>query len=114
MLINTSQVNQGRGHFVPNYGPKQIWRKLQDNFEKDVCLVEKAWGESNSCFGLIHTWSLYEIVRAYFGFNHQNGGCNVPNLKQDLRRLGLDHHTTSAAAADMSLSALYLHELHHR
>jgi len=43
----------------------------------------------------------------------QNGGCNVPNLKQDLRRLGLDHHTTSAAA-DMSLSALYLHELHHR
>jgi len=46
----------------------------------------------------------------------QNGGCNVPNLKQDLRRLGLDHHTnaTSAAAADMSLSALYLHEIHHR
>ena len=32
-----------------------------------------------------------------------------PNLKQDLRRLGLEY-----TAADMSLSALYLHELHHR
>ena len=32
-----------------------------------------------------------------------------PNLRQDLRRLGLEY-----TAADMSLSALYLHELHHR
>ena len=32
-----------------------------------------------------------------------------PNLKQDLRRLGLEY-----TAADMSLSALYLHEVHHR
>ncbi len=32
-----------------------------------------------------------------------------PNLRQDLRRLGLEY-----AAADMSLSALYLHELHQR
>ena len=32
-----------------------------------------------------------------------------PNLKQDLRRLGLEY-----TAADMSLSALYLHEMHHR
>ena len=33
----------------------------------------------------------------------------VPNLKKDLRRLGLEY-----TVADMSLSALYLHELHHR
>ncbi len=33
----------------------------------------------------------------------------APNLGQDLRRLGLE-----MTAADMSLSALYLHELHHR
>ena len=33
-----------------------------------------------------------------------------PNLRQDLRRLGLLEYT----AADMSLSALYLHELHQR
>ena len=32
-----------------------------------------------------------------------------PNLRQDLRRLNLEY-----TAADMSLSALYLHELHHR
>jgi autophagy-related protein 9 len=32
-----------------------------------------------------------------------------PNLRQDLRRLGLEY-----TAADMSLSALYMHELHHR
>ncbi len=32
-----------------------------------------------------------------------------PNLRQDLRRLGLEY-----TAADMSLSALYLHELHQR
>ena len=32
-----------------------------------------------------------------------------PNLKKDLRRLGLEY-----TVADMSLSALYLHELHHR
>ena len=32
-----------------------------------------------------------------------------PNLRKDLRRLGLEY-----TAADMSLSALYLHELHHR
>merc|ERR1711974_164648 len=32
-----------------------------------------------------------------------------PNLKQDLRRLGLEY-----TGADMSLSALFLHELHHR
>lgn len=38
-------------------------------------------------------------------------GAPPPNLKQDLRRLGLEH---TAAAADMSLSALYLHEIHHR
>ncbi len=33
----------------------------------------------------------------------------APNLRQDLRRLGLEY-----TAADMSLSALYLHELHQR
>lgn len=32
-----------------------------------------------------------------------------PNLRQDLRRLGLEYTTT-----DMSVSALYLHEMHHR
>ena len=32
-----------------------------------------------------------------------------PNLKRDLHRLGLEY-----TVADMSLSALYLHELHHR
>ena len=38
-------------------------------------------------------------------------GAPPPNLKQDIRRLGLEH---TAAAADMSLSALYLHKMHHR
>lgn len=32
-----------------------------------------------------------------------------PNLRQDLRRFGLEY-----MEADMSFSALYLHELHHR
>ena len=32
-----------------------------------------------------------------------------PNLRQDLRRLGLEY-----TATDMSLSVLYMHELHHR
>ena len=32
-----------------------------------------------------------------------------PNLKQDLRRIGLEY-----TAADMSFSALYMHEMHHR
>ena len=32
-----------------------------------------------------------------------------PNLGQDLRRLGLEY-----TGADMSLSALFLHELHHQ
>ena len=33
----------------------------------------------------------------------------VPNLRKDLRRLGLEY-----TVADMSLSALYLHELHNQ
>ena len=36
-------------------------------------------------------------------------GAPVPNLRKDLRRLGLEY-----TVADMSLSALYLHELHQR
>ena len=81
--------------------------------------VEEAWGNNVkqllSLIGLmrVRVMRVVQKSESILWVSLQNGGCNVPNLKQDLRRLGLDHHTTSAAA-DMSLSALYLHELHHR